>query len=231
MLCKIAKHVYIEVPKQLFPLINSSSPNCSLIIAGEIPLDFDYVCPIMSLPLTFKTTIETITNNIPYIFSNKDRNLIWQKRIKNSNRKKIGISWKGSPEHEEDYKRSIDISLLNDLFDVDYDFFILQKEISAIEEKFLFSKKNIFNFSDEIKDFADTASIIEQMDFVISVDTSIVHLAGAMNKKTFLLLPFIADYRWLINIENSPWYSSLTLIRQSSLGDWFSVINKIMSKL
>ncbi|MCP4021815.1 MAG: tetratricopeptide repeat protein, partial [Desulfobacteraceae bacterium] len=193
---------------------------------------FDFHVPLLSLPGLLNTTLETIPADIPYLYADKHLAAIWKKRTENGDSFKVGIVWAGSPKHDDDHNRSVLLSCFKEISQINnVKFFSLQKEKYAkwtdIDPDDLFEK----DFGEEISDFADTAAIIENLDLVISVDTSVVHLAGAMGKKVWTLLPFAPDWRWMIDREDSPWYPAMRLFRQTRPGDWKSVFSKVKKEL
>jgi len=142
------------------------------------------------------------------------------KKPLNSKKLKIGLAWSGSPKHMRDFCRSIDLTLLKGVFDIpNVEFFALQKVFKADDKKFLKKFKNVHDCTDHLKDFMHTAYFVEKMDMIFTVDTSLVHMAGTMNKKTFLFLPKVSDYRWGLK-NNQEWYPSVSLLRQEKLSDW-----------
>ena len=193
---------------------------------------FDFHIPLLSLPKIFNTLFETIPANIPYI--NADKNLveIWGQRIKDKQGFKIGIVWSGHQYHVNDDNRSICLSAFLPLKSLKgIKLYSLQKEK---HEKWTdIDPKSFFNqdLGTQISDFADTAAIIENLDLVISIDTAIVHLAGAMGKQVWTLLPFAPDWRWMLDTKDSPWYPTMTLFRQIEPCDWDFVVKKVKEEL
>jgi ADP-heptose:LPS heptosyltransferase len=202
-----------------------------LVVTGEELPDFDIHCPLLSLPLAFRTELNTIPSSIPYIFSNRDRVRQWQTILGERTVPRIGLVWSGRPEHHNDRNRSIPLAQLATLVSGKAQFISLQKEVRAVDKKTLDELKSVLHFGNELRDFADTAALVQLMDVVISVDTSVAHLAGAMGKPVWILLPFIPDWRWLLDRDDSPWYPTAKLFRQPVAGDWSSVIAKIKNEL
>ncbi|NOX34927.1 MAG: tetratricopeptide repeat protein [Deltaproteobacteria bacterium] len=197
------------------------------------PVDrFDYHFPLLSLPGLFNTTLENIPGENPYLYADGELVRIWKARIRSENDFKIGIVWAGHPEHTNDPNRSVSLSAFSALKEVGgLKLISLQKE--KYEKWTDVDPKEIFDrdLGEEISDFADTAAIIENLDLVISVDTAIVHLAGALGKEVWTLLPFSPDWRWMIDREDSPWYPAMRLFRQPAPGDWSSVFKKVGKNL
>lgn len=222
--------VLIEVKKELKSLLSSLKGNFTLIDQGEILPGFDLHCPLLSLPLAFKTTVETIPVSIPYLFADRDKQNYWREHLGPKNfQLRVGLVFSGSKEHKNDHKRSIPIELLEPLLAMPLDFHSLQKEFRLDDRQKLtdFSQLRIH----ELDDFTDTAALIAEMDLVISVDTSVAHLAGAMGKPVWILLPYSPDFRWMLERTDSPWYPAATLFRQTIAGDWSVVISELVAKL
>ena len=222
--------VILETPGPLINLISGSSTEIKLIEAGQTSPQFDVQCPIMSLPLAFKTNLGNIPNTFPYLSTSDEKNTQWENLLGARTRKRIGIAWSGSREHKNDHNRSIALTELSPLFTMSFEFHSLQKEIRETDQAF-FDNSNIVNHQDNIHDFSDTAALISHMDLVITVDTAIAHLAGSLNKKVLILIPSISDYRWMFDRNDSPWYPTATLFRQKELGHWKETIFDIKNKL
>jgi tetratricopeptide (TPR) repeat protein/glycosyltransferase involved in cell wall biosynthesis len=196
--------------------------------------NFDYQIPLLSLPYIFKTGIDTIPTNIPYIFPPKTVGK-WISIIKNHPAKlKIGIAWAGSTKHPGDQSRSIPLELFQPLFSLtgtkQIAFFSLQIGERGLSKNSQFSKYMI-DLNPYVDDFADSAAAIDHLDLVISVDTSTVHLTGALGKPVWVLIPFAPDWRWMLNRNDSPWYPTLKLFRQPKPGDWQTVIQKVIESI
>jgi hypothetical protein len=195
---------------------------------------FDYHCPLMSLPGAFKTTLKTIPADIPYLHSEAALVTKWQKRLgkKEKTRKlRIGLAWSGNPAHCNDSNRSVALSDLLPLLEYEAEWVSLQKDIRAGDASLLGQRPDISHFGAQLRDFADTAALLENLDLVIAVDTSVAHLAGAMGKPLWLLLPFNPDWRWLLNRDDSPWYPTARLFRQPAIGDWPGVMEGVRKAL
>ncbi len=223
--------VILEVPKDLAALIASLKGDFTLVEKGKSLPHFDLQCPIMSLPLAFKTTLETISTLTPYLFSSAVKQHIWHKKIGNKTKPRIGLAWSGSSGHKNDHNRSLLLKHLDLILQLPFEFHSLQKEIRLEDMETLTLFKHIHLHQDELIDFSDTAALINEMDLVISVDTSIAHLAGALNKTVWILLSFMPDYRWMLDRADSPWYPTATLYRQPKINDWESVIDEVKNNL
>jgi hypothetical protein len=203
----------------------------TVIAAGQKIPKFDAYCPLMSLPYVFKTSINSIPNSVPYLFADQKKVKSWMARLGNHHKKRIGIVWSGSFNHKNDHNRSIPLVELSQLFDLPFEWHSLQKEYRATDKDFLSLHPNIHQHQDELIDFSDTAALIECMDLVICVDTSVAHLAGALGKETWVLLPYAPDYRWMLDRSDSPWYPSIKLFRQDQSWRWDRVINELKLQL
>jgi hypothetical protein len=192
---------------------------------------FDYHCPLLSLPLAFGTRLETIPADIPYVFSDSVRVGEWRDRLGKKTRPRIGVAWSGQIWHKNDRNRSVPLSQIAGLGAPHAEFISLQKDLRPAEKPLLLSRPEIRHFGDEFKDFADTAALVDLVDLVISVDTSVAHLAGAMGKPVWVLLPYAPDWRWMLDREDSLWYPTARLFRQPAVGDWTSVFNRLQTEL
>ena len=223
--------VVLEAPKALISLLSSLKSNITLVEKGKALPPFDLQCPIMSLPLAFKTTLGTIPALTPYLFSSPDKQYIWHKKIGNKIKPRIGLAWSGSSGHKNDHNRSLLLKQLDLILQLPFEFHSLQKEVRSEDMETLSLFKRIHLHQDELIDFSDTAALINEMDLVISVDTSIAHLAGALGKTVWILLPFMPDYRWMLDRADSPWYPTATLYRQPKINDWESVVDEVKNNL
>ncbi len=227
MLLKREAEVLIEVPGPLVRLV-TEIPGVSGVLAKGSPLpDFDCHCPFMSLPLAFETRIETIPADVPYLRTPAATMKKWGDRLGTKARPRIGLMGSGSTWHKNDRYRSIPLDRFYSLLDRDADFYSLQKEYRDPDREWLAVEPRIRDFSAELLDFSDTAGLIGQLDRVITVDTSVAHLAGALGKEVWILIPYSPDYRWLLDREDSPWYPTARLFRQTAPNDWDSVIARI----
>jgi tetratricopeptide (TPR) repeat protein len=224
---QMAANVVIEAPAPLMSLVSTLKGNFTLVETGAPLPEFDYHCPVMSLPLAFKTTVETIPAQIPYLFVDEAKKKQWRKNLGEKTKPRIGLVWSGTPIHRNDHNRSFPLRQLSDLLDLPFEFHSLQKDVRAVDIDALEEFSQVHQHQDDLLDFSDTAALVEQMDIVISVDTSVAHLAGAMGKSLFVLLPYVPDYRWMLDRSDSPWYPTARLFRQPALYDWDSVIAEV----
>jgi tetratricopeptide (TPR) repeat protein len=222
-------NVVLEVQAPLKRLLSELDDRVKVISTGEEEKGIDFICPLMSLPLVFKTNLETIPSPQKYI---RPRNRSHPPLLKGlGHRGLVGVVWSGNQEHKNDRNRSIPINSFRQLFSLDLDFIALQKGLRKADREIIKSIGNVIVAEQSIKDFADTAELIEGLDLVVTVDTSVAHLSGAMGKETWLLLPFIPDYRWMLGRNDSPWYSSVKLYRQDASRLWEPVIESVIHDL
>jgi hypothetical protein len=187
----------------------------------------------MSLPLAFKTTVSTIPARIPYLAVDPVRRKQWQDRLGVKARPRIGLVWSGSGKYagREDFRRDIPFSEFERITRFDYEYFCLQNEIRPADRALLDNHGRIRIHDSELTDFADTAALASEMDLVISVDTAAAHLAGALGKPVWILLPEPPDVLSMTEREDSPWYPTARLFRQPKRGDWSSVIARVAAEL
>jgi len=205
-----------------------------VIGTDEPPPAFDYHTPMMSLPRAFETRLDTIPASVPYLFAQPARLEAWRRRLAaRGARQRIGLVWAGNPKYPRDRARSCAVERLAPLLMLrDCMFYSLQKGATAAEVvKLDPSGERVLDYSGELESFADTAALIGALDLVISVDTAVAHLAGALGKPVWILLPFAPDWRWLQEREDSPWYPTARLFRQPRRGDWDSVLERVAAEL
>ena len=224
--------VILEVERPLRELMTTLTGATQTISKGNPLPDFDYHCPLLSLPLAFGTRLETVPSASPYLRVPTQALQHWTTRLGPSDRPRIGICWAGRSTFKEDQNRSIGLSpMLPLLSNADVQFFSLQKDLRAGDAEILSSHRQITHLGKDIGTFSDTAAIISLMDLVISSDTSIVHLAGALGKPIWILLQFVPDWRWLLDRDDSPWYPTARLFRQDETRNWNAVIARVQTAL
>jgi tetratricopeptide (TPR) repeat protein len=231
MIEKLGAHVILVIPKEVAPLLSTLPGKRVLVYKAETLPAFDFHCPMMSLPLAFKTALETIPAETPYLSADPRKREVWREKLGIPAQPRVGLVWSGKSTHKNDRNRSIPLKVLAPLFDLPFEFHSLQKEYDASEEEALRGFGNLRDHHKDLGDFSDTAALASEMDLVISVDTSTAHLAGAMGKPVWVLLPHIPDFRWLLDRSDSPWYPTATLLRQPARGDWGSVVSEVVTKL
>ena len=231
---ELGANVILQVQKPLLMLLKSLGGAINLIPDNCNPPNFDYHCPLLSLPLAFRTRLGNIPKYQSYIAPNTDKVEYWKSKLGPKNKFRVGLSWSSTSNFKDDHKRSLSFAQFANLFPnntKDFEFICLQKEIKT-SDKVAFSNANMIQFyGNELEDFSDTAALMSQVDLVISTCTSIPHLSCAMGIPTWILLSYVPDWRWLMKQTDSPWYPSATLYRQNQLGEWSSVLEQIRSDL
>ncbi len=230
--------VVLSCPYELMRLFETAEGIDRIFPPGTPPPGCDYHIPLLSLPLRFETRLETIPVEISYIKAPSDEAARWAKKLQPYRGKKIGLVWAGNPRsdqrdaHAIDRRRSMRLEQFAPLAKITgAQFFSLQKGEPAAQAKTPPAGMQLMDFMDEVGDFADTAALIANLDLVIGVDTSVIHLAAAMGKPVWVLSRFDGCWRWLLGREDSPWYPTLRLFRQPKSGDWQSVIARIADAL
>jgi tetratricopeptide (TPR) repeat protein len=224
--------VILEVHRPLRELMTTLTSAAQIVSRGDPLPDFDMHCPLLSLPLAFGTRLETIPCPTLYLRASPQALVNWDARLASrKHRARIGLAWSGRPGHLNDHNRSIRLSCLLSLLDINATFVSLQRDVRPEDATVLRNQGDLLHFGDELETFADTAALISTLDLVVSVDTSVAHLAGALAKPVWLMLPFIADWRWLLDREDSPWYPTVRLFRQDETRAWDSVIARVRSAL
>ena len=214
--------VVLEAPRALLRLLSGLQGVDRLIAAGEPLPAFDFHCPLMSLPTVFGTTLATIPATIPYIHVKETRRQFWQQRLGPSSGRRVGIVWAGNPKHKNDRNRSLPFAALTPLWNIPgIRWYSLQ--VGERQTDLIAAPPGV--------DFAETAAAMSQLDLVVTVDTSVAHLAGAIGRSNWVMLPFAPDSRWLTGRQDSPWYPSVRLFRQTERGEWGHVMNDIAAAL
>lgn len=231
LLAEQGAQVILEVQPALRSLLSTLPGNIQLIAAGDPRPAFDYYCPLMSLPLACKTAATSIPATTPYLSCDAGKKAVWDARLGPKTRPRIGLAWSGSPSHQNDHLRSIALTQLIPLINsISADWVALQKDIRPVDAAIL-AECQIACWNEELHDFSDTAALAACMDLIISVDTSLVHLAGALDLPVWVMLPFTPDWRWQLERDDSPWYPSVRLFRQNTSGNWQHVVQQLTHTL
>jgi hypothetical protein len=173
-----------------------------------------------------------VPSQVPYLGVLAERVAKWRDRLGAGRSLHVGVAWAGSTTHANNRNRSIELGKFATLFaDRDVEFISIQKDLGNSEAGALSRHANVMSIGGELGDFADTAAVISLLDMVVAVDTSVVHLAGALGKPVWVLVPFAPDFRWLLACEDSPWYPTMRLFRQPRIGDWDSVLERVCNEL
>lgn len=227
----LATHVVFEVYPGLKPILQHL-PVAQLIERGEALPEFDYHCPLLSLPLAFDTHSDSdIPNAGSYLYSDPGKAAHWQQTLGEKTQPRIGLVWSGNPAHQTDHERSIPLVKWAPLLAAPFEFISLQKELRDKDAQALLQRHRIRHYGEQLHDFGDTAALIEQLDLVIAVDTAVAHLAAAMGKPVWLLLHYNPDWRWQLQRSDSPWYPSVRLFRQTLRDDWQGVMSTVAQAL
>ncbi|MGC1524331.1 MAG: tetratricopeptide repeat protein [Steroidobacteraceae bacterium] len=247
--CRFAKWVadcgatvILEVQPALCGLLAGVEGVSQVLAQGDPRPAFDYYCPLMSLPLAFKTTLATLPARTPYIKSDPAKALYWKERLGAKTKLRVGLVWSGGfRAHQPELwaindRRNVPLPMFASLKAPGIEFYSLQKGQPAESELAQIMARHwdgpqLTDFAAELRDFADTAALLTQLDLLISVDTSTAHLAGAMGKPVWILNRFDSCWRWLLDRSDSPWYPSARLYRQESAGDWEGVIRRVAADL
>ena len=229
--CALGAQVLLEVPKSLVGLFSDARlANVRILQKGEVLPHFDLHCPLMSLPLAFQARLNTLPAPPAYLFSRADKRQAWRAQLGEGTQPRIGLVWQGNTKHQNDHNRSLPLHVLLESLPQGPQYVCLQKDIHPADQALLEQHAVVF-FPGALQDFTDTAALCDVMDRVISIDTSVAHLSAALGKPTSILLPFVADWRWLLNRCDSPWYPSVTLYRQTHDANWQSVLQQLARSL
>jgi tetratricopeptide (TPR) repeat protein len=224
--------VVLEVQQPLRALMTGLPGAAQVISTGDPLPDFDLHCPLLSLPLAFATELATIPSTTPYLRASPSLAAEWHGRFGAEPRPRIGLVWSGRPTHKNDHNRSMALAaLLPGLAGGAATFVSLQRELRPQDAATLRSRPDIRHVGDALTTFSETAAVIANLDLVIAVDTSVAHLAGALGKPVWVLLPFIPDWRWLLDREDSPWYPTACLFRQDESRRWDNVMSRLNAAL
>jgi tetratricopeptide (TPR) repeat protein len=226
-----ARAVVLVVQPPLLPLAHALAPNCHVLAVGAPVPATDFQCPLLSLPLAFGTTPGHVPAPIPYLHADPDRVGQWRQRLGAAAERKVGIAWSGNPAHRNDRNRSLPLALLQQLATPGWQFLGLQPELREGDRAALEAWPALVNLGPELRDFADTAAVMQSLDLVISVDTSVAHLAGALGRPVWILLPHSPDWRWMMQRRDTPWYPAARLYRQAAPGGWPAVLAEVRHDL
>jgi tetratricopeptide (TPR) repeat protein len=242
MVAALGAKVILEVAEPLKCLLSTLDGVTLAVVRGETPPEFDYHCPLMSLPLAFETTLSSIPAQIPYIHSDAQKARLWAQRLGEKQNLRVGLVWSGGlqPNRPETWsvnaRRNIPLARLACLRLHGIEFYSLQKgqpaesELADLKAK-RWDGPEIMDYIHLQQNFDDTAALVENLDLVISVDTSTAHLAGALGKPVWLLNRFDSSWHWLCNRADSPWYPTVRIYRQKTAGDWDGVVQDVRADL
>lgn len=224
-----ARRITLRVHQQLVTLLRESLPGVTILGDRGTAEPFDCDIALLSLPRLFKTRLETIPASVPYLRAPAAAVQRWRSRLEGLAGLKIGLVWAGNPEHANDARRSLDLATLAPLFIVPGTSFVsLQVGPPAADlKKHGRGKSPIRDLASRLTDFEQTAAVVSALDLVLTVDTAVAHLAGALGKPTWVLLPWVTDWRWMLEREDNAWYPTMRLFRQAKGQDWREVVDKI----
>jgi tetratricopeptide (TPR) repeat protein len=234
--------VILEVPGPLKTLLAGLDGISQIFVRGDALPAFDFHCPLMSMALAFRTTLSTVPARVPYIKPQAEQVLYWKEQLGERRKPRVGLVWSGGfrPDYPElwsvNNRRNVPLAKLSALKHSDIEFYTLQKGEPAESELAKLRSQNwggpeLVDFTELLRDFSDTAAFIENLDLVLSVDTSVAHLAGALGKRVWIMNRFDSCWRWMRERVDSPWYPTARLYRQSSAGDWAGVVERIRADL
>ena len=224
--------VILEVQDSLRELAATLAAPAEVVSRGHPLPRFDLHCPLLSLPLAFSARLATFPSATPYLSADPQAVVDWETRLGPPDRRRIGLAWSGRPAHANDHNRSIPLRAMLPLLDgIDATFASLQRDVRPADADVLRERSDVLHFGNDLKTFADTAALIANLDLVIAVDTSVAHLAGALAKPVWLLLPYIPDWRWLLDRDDTLWYPTARLFRQDETRRWEPVVTRVQACL
>ncbi|QWD13594.1 tetratricopeptide repeat protein [Polynucleobacter paneuropaeus] len=231
LVAKLGAKVILEVPSELEVLLKSLEGVGQTIRFGDKRPVFDYQCPLLSLPLAFKTDLSNIPPP-PRISIDLKKGKYWQAKLGQRTKKRVGVVWSSMSNFKHDGKRSLTLEkFLKALPPDGYEYICLQKEIKECDQEIFKANRNIKFFGGDLNDLTDTSALIDCVDLVISTCTSVPHLSASLGKDTWLLLSFVPDWRWFLDRGDSPWYPSMQLFRQEKINDWSGVLQRVKLRL
>ena len=223
--------VVLEVQPELKSLLSRLDGVTAVVARGEAPPPFDVHCPLGSLPLARKTELPVVPAQIPYLSAERTHLQKWSARIEKLPRPRIALAWAGNPAHDNDRNRSIALSTLAPLLAKPASFISIQRDVRNADAAQLAATTQLTHLGGALADFNDTAAVLALCDLLITVDTAPAHLAGAMGRPVWVLVPFAPDWRWMLDGKITPWYPSARVFRQSDLADWNAVIARVAAAL
>jgi tetratricopeptide (TPR) repeat protein len=232
LLARSGAKVVLEVQPELKALLAGVDGVALCHARGETLPAYDVYCPLGSLPLAFKTEPATIPADIPYLRADETHVAKWRPTIEALPGKRVALAWAGHAKHPNDRNRSIALAQLEPLLALDgISFVSVQRDLRGDDEVILARHKSVTHIGDKLDDMADTAAVLALADLTIAVDTSVIHLAGAMGREAWVMLPFSPDWRWTLTGDHSPWYPRMRLFRQAKPSDWSGVIASLRDAL
>lgn len=225
------KKIVLEVQSELTALMTRLAGGATVMARGEAPPPFDVHCPLGSLPLAMGTDLSNVPAPIPYLSADDGALAKWSARLDQLKRPRVALAWAGNASHYNDRNRSIPLPHLAPLLSLPVSFISIQRDLRDDDAARLAAEPRVLHVGGELEKFTDTAAVMALCDLVISADTAVAHLAGAMGRPLCVLLPFVPDWRWTLNGATSPWYPAARLLRQTAPGDWNGVIGRVADEL
>jgi tetratricopeptide (TPR) repeat protein len=222
--------VVLSLRPLLHSLLQDALPGCELVWGGRVAPP-DYQCMLLGLPRAFGTSLATVPARVPYLRSRADLRAAWEQRLGPRRGLRVGVAWSGAAGFANDARRSIPLAQFGAIAVPGAQFVSLQKEVRESDRAALQAWTGLSHHGDALHTFADTAALVDLMDVVVSVDTSVAHLAGGLGRPLRVLLPHAPDWRWMLEREDSPWYPTARLFRQPAAGDWASVLQRVRIQL
>ena len=231
MVADLGARIVVEAPASLHPLLSSVCGVDQLVDKGEALPSFDYHCPLMSLPMAFGTTLKTVPAEVPYLTVSRARADYWSARLGSSLKPRVAFAWRGNPNNSNDRNRSAKLVDLRQHLSPDIDWLCLHHDLDTLESETAKSINHLMTPLDADTDLEDATAICALADVIVTVDTSFAHVAGALGKTSFVMLPFTPDWRWMMGRHDSPWYPTMTLFRQDGSHDWRLVMQDVATAL
>lgn len=227
----LGARVIVEAPPLLHELLSSLGGIEALVGPRDDTPSVDFHCPMMSLPLAFGTTLETMPTPQPYLSAAPDLVRSWSARLGAGAKPRVAIAWRGNPVNTHDHKRSMQLADLLPHLSPEIDWLSLHHQLTASEQELAARSSNLLTPLDDTTDMTDAAAICALSDAVLTIDTSMAHIAGALGRPTTVILSYLPDYRWLLDRDDTPWYDSVTLLRQGADRDWTPVIKDAVANV
>lgn len=232
MIATMGVTVVVRAVPEMLTILATVEGVSRTVSQNEPMPEFDVYIPAVSLPRVMATTLDTIPGNVPYLWPDLHKVSEWRNILPTDGSCKVGLAWQGSPLHRDDHNRSCPLEEFSPLASLPgISFYSLQLGEGPGQLLKLPRSMKIVDLTDRIRDFSDSAALVANLDLIISVDTATAHLAGALGKQVWTLLPFVPEWRWMLDRDDTPWYPNMRLFRQQSPGDWHSVIQKVKSAL
>jgi len=231
LLAASGAQIVLEVQGELTALLRRLDGGATVLGRGEALPPFDLHCPLGSLPKALRTEPHNVPAPIPYLSADAASVAKWSARLCALPRPRVALAWAGNPAHFNDRNRSLPFAALAPLLGAPASFLSIQRDLRSADADGLAQEPRVTHVGGELQDFTDTAAVIALADLVICADTAVAHLAGAMGRPLWVLLPFAPDWRWTLDGESTPWYPAARLFRQSAPGDWAGVVHRLAAEL